>query len=831
MLSRYIKRIHRRKNIGVKHSAHKVCQPFKPMTELLETRIQPTSSITTVAAQYAPVASGVADLLTATISVPAGTPTGTVAFSDFSNGVTTSLGTATVSQVSSGTFVATLSATFTTQELTNLTAVYSGDNDFATSNGTTTVNDGVTNVNLSDLSLAPNSFANGSDGSGGFNSGGAFFNNSYDPTFGALNGGWSYTDVNYTNPALYPNYPNDPDFDYQYGAYPGTAPGGSGTYAVAFVADPSFGGVLPTIAIPSGMQVQSAMFTNTTYAALSMRNGDGFAKQFGPNDYFLLTITGEDASGNVVGSVPFYMANNGSIVTNWQSVDLSSLSTATTLVFSETSSDTGMFGMNTPAYFAMDNLTLAPTVTVASSPVSPVTSGTPVTVTATIAGSPSVGTVTFYAGPNLTSPIGSPVNVVNGTAVSSADATLPVGNDTITAVYSGGPGFAASQGAESVVVSAPSTVYAASDNFGLTAPTFGQIIADADETMLGDQPAVYGATAFGSITAALDAVSTSGTVLVNGGTYAETTTAIGTETLRLLGNATVNAIDSLAGATVDLEGCTLTTASDTIAGSLNLNLSSASAYGRIMSTGTVNINGASLNLDAALGSIHDNDTFTIIAGASVTGTFNGGSTVTVGSRQFSITYNSNSVVLTAVPASAASLARTVLNGGLTYIDSTNAANQHSQVENIVYSFSGPVEPGAASNFAIAGYQGTPNSLMPTLNVAPNSDDTVWTVTFTGNNVNTSTHSIGDGEYQLALNGPGGLSNTYDFFRLLGDMDGNGLVNIADFSTMVGTFLRATNDLAYLGADDLDGDGTVGIADINLLVGNFLHNVPTPLPAH
>ena len=80
-------------------------------------------------------------------------------------------------------------------------------------------------------------------------SGGAFFNNSYDSSFDTLTGGWSYTNVNYTDPALYPNYPNDPDFDYQYGAYPGTAPGGSGNYAVAFVGDPSFGGVVPTIAM------------------------------------------------------------------------------------------------------------------------------------------------------------------------------------------------------------------------------------------------------------------------------------------------------------------------------------------------------------------------------------------------------------------------------------------------------------------------------------------------------------------------------------------------------------------------------------------------------
>jgi hypothetical protein len=119
--------------------------------------------------------------------------------------------------------------------------------------------------------------------------------------------------------------------------------------------------------------------------------------------------------------------------------------------------------------------------------------------------------------------------------------------------------------------------------------------------------------------------------------------------------------------------------------------------------------------------------------------------------------------------------------------------------------------------------------VPTVNVAPaDGSNTLWTVTFSGAGVNTATHSIGDGEYRLAFNGLG-LANTYDFFRLMGDMDGDGQVTIADFSTIVGTFLRATNDPAYLGADDLDGDGQITIGDISQLIGNFLHSVPTPLP--
>ena len=94
------------------------------------------------------------------------------------------------------------------------------------------------------------------------------------------------------------------------------------------------------------------------------------------------------------------------------------------------------------------------TTSVSSTPASPITPGTSIDFTATISGSPSVGTVTFYAGPGLTNPIGSPVNVSGGTATSAADTTLPLGNNTITAVYSGGTGFASSQGTETVAVDA-----------------------------------------------------------------------------------------------------------------------------------------------------------------------------------------------------------------------------------------------------------------------------------------------------------------------------------------------------------------------------------------
>ena len=199
----------------------------------------------------------------------------------------------------------------------------------------------------------PNSYWNGSDGSGGFTSRGARFNNSYDSTYGDWSG-WAYSNVNNTTDGTWNN---------QYAAYAGTGGSGSGNYGVAYVGDPTFGGEVPTVTIPAGEKVQSAMITNTTYTALTMLNGDpyGFSTPFGPDDWFLLSITGENAADNPIRSVDFYLARNGSIVDTWEPVDLSSLSAAKSLRFTLTSSDTGAYGMNTPAYFAMDDLTFEPT--------------------------------------------------------------------------------------------------------------------------------------------------------------------------------------------------------------------------------------------------------------------------------------------------------------------------------------------------------------------------------------------------------------------------------------------------------------------------------------
>jgi hypothetical protein len=233
-------------------------------------------------------------------------------------------------------------------------------------------------VDFADLSLSSNSYWNGSDGSGGFTSRNTFFNNSYDGAWS----GWSYSNQQYADTSA-------ENYAYQCAAVTGGGVNGNANYAVAYGCSSAenamktnygIGGVLATITIPDGMKVESAMVTNTTLAVASMLNGDWTESAFGPNDWFKLTITGENASGTAVGSVDFWLAKGTgfgtlpdylaqglgqgqgiSILNTWQSVDLSSLSAAKMLVFDFTSSNTDpTWGMNTPAYAALGSLTLSP---------------------------------------------------------------------------------------------------------------------------------------------------------------------------------------------------------------------------------------------------------------------------------------------------------------------------------------------------------------------------------------------------------------------------------------------------------------------------------------
>jgi len=216
------------------------------------------------------------------------------------------------------------------------------------------------------LELDPENYWNGSDLSGGFTSEPVFFRNSYDEAFGSWSG-WSYT-----------NMSNDstPGFQNQYSAITaaGYDPVSSGgvNYAMAYVpADWVTGEQIPIVldvTDNTAKNVQGFYVTNSTWAALAMENGDEFTKKFGGEtgndpDYFKLHVWGF-SEGSSTDTVDFYLADyrfpgneDDYIVKTWEWVDLSSLGNVDSLKFMMESTDTGQFGINTPTYFCLDDLT------------------------------------------------------------------------------------------------------------------------------------------------------------------------------------------------------------------------------------------------------------------------------------------------------------------------------------------------------------------------------------------------------------------------------------------------------------------------------------------
>lgn len=218
-------------------------------------------------------------------------------------------------------------------------------------------------ADFEDLTLAPNSFWSGMDtiGPKSFSSHGVAFRNvSYDWGGGFTSWeGFAYSNVNNTTT---PGYTN------QYAVWtPGVGFGGGGIYAVAYR-----GAERPRLTLPDPAIVESLRVNNTTYAALSMRDGDAFAKKFGgadgnDPDWFRLTIHGIAENGAATGLVEFYLADfrfsdnsQDYILGEWALVDLTSLGTVKHLEFDLSSSDVGAWGMNTPAYFALDQVAVIP---------------------------------------------------------------------------------------------------------------------------------------------------------------------------------------------------------------------------------------------------------------------------------------------------------------------------------------------------------------------------------------------------------------------------------------------------------------------------------------
>lgn len=110
-------------------------------------------------------------------------------------------------------------------------------------------------------------------------------------------------------------------------------------------------------------------YTNSTYAALSMRDGDMFAKKFGGEtgddpDYFFLRIT-LSFNGDSLYSKDYFLADyrfedntQDYIVEEWIESESYLGNSFNEVRFELFSSDTGAFGINTPLFFCIDDINI-----------------------------------------------------------------------------------------------------------------------------------------------------------------------------------------------------------------------------------------------------------------------------------------------------------------------------------------------------------------------------------------------------------------------------------------------------------------------------------------
>lgn len=171
-----------------------------------------------------------------------------------------------------------------------------------------------------------------------------------------------------------------PGFTNIFSAFPGGGSDGSGNaiagenYGLVATGTSTEPDGTPTnevsVLFDTSVDLSSIDIANTTYAARYFLNGlDGFdpepdsSHQFSDEgDFFAVVIEGADADGNSTGSDTIDLARftggNLEFIDRWETIELDGFENTQSLSFSLASSDfDSNFGLNIPAFLAIDNLT------------------------------------------------------------------------------------------------------------------------------------------------------------------------------------------------------------------------------------------------------------------------------------------------------------------------------------------------------------------------------------------------------------------------------------------------------------------------------------------
>lgn len=153
----------------------------------------------------------------------------------------------------------------------------------------------------------------------------------------------------------------------QFNSCVGSGYQGSENYAVAYD-----NGTIQVLNSPiEGDSLRGCYVTNSAYALTAIREGYAMAHRFGEGDYLKVTFTGHKADGTQ-STLDYYLADYRAAneadryaLDTWQWVDLRPLGRVTSVTYTLSGSDSGAYGLNTPAYFCLDNFNGEREVTVA----------------------------------------------------------------------------------------------------------------------------------------------------------------------------------------------------------------------------------------------------------------------------------------------------------------------------------------------------------------------------------------------------------------------------------------------------------------------------------
>ncbi|MBO4574700.1 MAG: DUF4465 domain-containing protein [Bacteroidales bacterium] len=209
-------------------------------------------------------------------------------------------------------------------------------------------------ASFDDVTLGSNGYWTGEEGENEMFSGGWIFTNYYSQAYSFWGGftASNHTDLTQTG------------MNAQYTAITAGGYDGSSQYGVAY----TYGAQTDVYASDGQAHTVTGCYvTNNLWAYQSVVNGDASSTPFGGTsgndpDWFKLTATGKNASGQTIGTLDFYLAdyrfaNNQDdyVIDTWEWFDLSPLGAVHTISFSLSSTKGNAYGMLTPAYFCIDD--------------------------------------------------------------------------------------------------------------------------------------------------------------------------------------------------------------------------------------------------------------------------------------------------------------------------------------------------------------------------------------------------------------------------------------------------------------------------------------------